>query len=281
MPVIHSRADWGAQPPKRASKLDPSRIGIVDVHWPGSKGHLARDRAGVAKALRDWQSFHMGKPPKGRGWSDIAYNIAVDLSGEVWELRGWDAVDGGVASRSDDVTILLVMGDQDQMTDAMKTSVLWAMGEFERRLGRKLRRTHHGALTQTDCPGPEATAWSRAGFPAPNTNNIQEDDMPLSDDDLKKIFNTVWNGGPGLDLIPQHAEGGGAWPSTILGAATARIAQQIAPLRGEIAGLTTALQSITAGQGLDLDAVKKAVAAAVAESLAGLDADVTLTVKEA
>ena len=105
--------------------------------------------------------------------------------------------------------------------------------------------------------------------------------MPLNDDDLKKIFNVVWNGAPGLDLIPQYAEGGGAWPATILGAATARVAQQVAPLRGEIAGLTTALQSITAGQGLDLDAVKQAVAAAVAESLAGLDADVTLTVKEA
>ena len=279
MPVIHSRADWGAQPPKRSAKLTPSKIGIVDVHWPGSKGHLARDRAGVAAALRGWQAFHM----KTRGWSDIAYNIGVDLSGEVWELRGWDAVDGGVASRSDDVTILLIMGDQDQMTDAMKTSVLWVMAEWERRLGRELRRTHHGALTQTDCPGPEATAWSRAGFPAPNatTPTIQEDDMPLSDDDLKKIYSTVWNGGPGMGLIPQHAEGGGAWPATILGAATARIAQQIAPLRGEIAGLTTALQSITAGQGVDLDAVKQAVAAAVAESLAGLDADVTLTVKEA
>ena len=37
---------------------------------------------------RGWQTFHM----KTRGWSDIAYNIAVDLAGEVWELRGWDAV---------------------------------------------------------------------------------------------------------------------------------------------------------------------------------------------
>ena len=154
MPVIHSRADWGAQPPKRSAKLNPSKIGIVDVHWPGSTGHLARDRAGVAAALRGWQTFHM----KTRGWSDIAYNIGVDLAGEVWELRGWDAVDGGVASRSDDVTILLIMGDQDQMSDAMKTSVLWVMAEWERRLGRELRRTHHGALTQTDCPGPEATA---------------------------------------------------------------------------------------------------------------------------
>ena len=278
-PVIHPRADWGARAATRASKLTPSKIGIVDVHWPGSKGRLARDRPGVAKALRGWQDYHMN----GHGWSDIAYNLAVDLSGEVWELRGWDAVDGGVASRSDDVTILLIMGDQDQMTDAMKTSTLWVMAEWERRLGRKLRRTHHSALTQTDCPGPEATAWSRAGFPAPNTTapTIQEDDMPLSDDDLKKIYSTVWNGGPGMDLIPQHAEGGGAWPSTILGAATARIAQQVAPLRGEIAGLTAALQSITGGQGLDLDAVKQAVAAAVAESLAGLDADVTLTIKGA
>ena len=227
MPVIHSRADWGAQPPKRSAKLNPSKIGIVDVHWPGSKGHLARDRAGVAAALRGWQAFHM----KTRGWSDIAYNIGVDLAGEVWELRGWDAVDGGVASRSDDVTILLIMGDQDQMSDAMKTSVLWVMAEWDRRFGRKLRRTHHSALTGTDCPGPEATAWSKAGFPAPTTNapTIQEDDMPLNDDDLKKIFNVVWNGAPGLDLIPQYAEGGGAWPATILGAATARVAQQVAP----------------------------------------------------
>ena len=103
--------------------------------------------------------------------------------------------------------------------------------------------------------------------------------MPLSDDDLKKIYSTVWNGGPGMGLIPQHAEGGGAWPSTILGAATARIAQQIAPLRGEIAGLTTALQSITAGQGLDLDAVKKAVSAPAARSLPAPDATVPLTIK--
>ena len=178
------------------------------------------------------------------------------------------------------MTILLIMGDQDQMTDAMKTSVLWVMGEFERRLGRKLRRTHHGALTGTDCPGPEATAWSKAGFPAPTTNapTIQEDDMPLNDDDLKKIFNVVWNGAPGLDLIPQYAEGGGAWPATILGAATARVAQQVAPLRGEIAGLTAALTSLAAGQGLDPEAVKAAVSEAVSGALKSLKADVTLEV---
>jgi hypothetical protein len=325
MPVIHSRADWGAQPPKRSAKLDRSKIGIVDVHWPGSKGHLARDRAGVAAALRGWQTFHM----KTRGWSDIAYNIGVDLAGEVWELRGWDAVDGGVASRGDDVTILLVMGDQDQMTDAMKSSTLWVMAEWERRLGRKLRRTHHSALAQTDCPGPEATAWSRAGFPAPNTTTtptIQEDDMPSADDVVDALLSrTITRQGLAADdpRASQPISIGAifAWLDAMigqaisspdrlldtqiiregLGAGDPRAGQPItvrtllawsdamhgqtqtavAAARGEIAGLTAALQSITTGQGLDLDAVKKAVAAAVAESLAGLDADVTLTIKGA
>lgn len=326
MPVIHSRADWGAQPPKRASKLNPAKIGIVDVHWPGSKGRLARDRAGVAKALRGWQAFHMAaEADGGRGWSDIAYSVAVDLAGEVWELRGWDAVDGGVASRGDDVTILLVMGDQDQMTDAMKSSTLWVMAEWERRLGRKLRRTHHSALAQTDCPGPEATAWSRAGFPAPNTNT-QEEDMPSADDVVDALLSrTITRQGLAADdpRASQPISIGTilAWLDAMigqaisspdrlldtqiiregLGAGDPRAGQPItvrtllawsdamhgqtqtavAAARGEIAGLTAALQSITAGQGLDLDVVKTAVAAAVAESLAGLDADVTLTIKGA
>ena len=276
MPVIHSRADWGAQPPKRSAKLTPSKTGIVDVHWPGSKGHLARDRAGVAAALRGWQIFHM----KTRGWSDIAYNIAVDLAGEVWELRGWDAVDGGVASRSDDVTILLIMGDQDQMTDVMKSSTLWVMAEWERRLGRKLRRTHHSALTQTDCPGPEATAWSKAGFPAPNTT--QEEDMPTADDVVDALLSrTITRQGLAADDPragqPITVRTLLAWSDAMHGQTQAAVAAA----RGEIAGLTAALQSITTGQGLDLDVVKKAVAAAVAESLAGLDADVTLTIKGA
>ena len=255
-PVIHPRADWGARAATRASKLTPSKIGIVDVHWPGSKGRLARDRPGVARALRGWQDYHMN----GHGWSDIAYNIAVDLAGEVWELRGWDAVDGGVASRSDDVTILLVMGDQDQMTDAMKTSVLWAMGEFERRLGRKLRRTHHGALTQTDCPGPEATAWSKAGFPAPTTNNIQEDDMPSLDEIRQVVREEAGWQGPGAPMIANLYSGGSEWPATALGALQRRlVAESLGPI------LAAAISAV--GEGLDGDQIAAKVQASVTVAL--------------
>ena len=255
-PVVHPRADWGARAATRASKLNPSKIGIVDVHWPGSKGRLARDRPGVAKALRGWQDYHMN----GHGWSDIAYNIAVDLAGEVWELRGWDAVDGGVASRSDDVTILLVMGDQDQMTDAMKSSVLWVMGEFDRRFGRKLRRTHHGALTQTDCPGPEATAWSKAGFPAPTTNNIQEDDMPSLDEIRQVVREEAGWQGPGAPMIANLYSGGSEWPATALGALQRRlVAESLGPI------LAAAISAV--GEGLDGDQIAAKVQASVTVAL--------------
>lgn len=172
MPTIHARSEWTRRAPTRTTPLKPGTIGIVDLHWPASKGRIGGDRNRIISALQGWQRMHMD----GKGWSDIAYNVGVDLNGDVWVLRGWDVQDGGVAGRSDDVTILAIMGSADTVTDAMKRSILWAMDEHERRRGRTLRRTYHGALKSTDCPGPALTAWARAGFPAPTTT-IQEEDM--------------------------------------------------------------------------------------------------------
>lgn len=188
-PTIHARREWTSVAPASSTRVHWPSIRIVDIHWPGTKGRIARDKASIARALEGWRRFHV----TGRGWRDIAYNVAVDLNGDVWVLRGWDVQDGGVANRSDDVTILLIMGDADKMTDPMKRTVLWAMGEFERRKGGALRRTHHGALQSTTCPGPEATAWSRAGFPPPppiTTPIIEEDPMPTP----AEIAHAVWQG---------------------------------------------------------------------------------------
>ena len=165
-PVIHPRSAWTDAPPV-TDRVSWPKIRIVDIHWPASAGRIARDTASIVAALRGWRKFHTDPKPKGRGWRDIAYNMAVDLNGDVWVLRGWDVVDGGVAGRSDDVTILLIMGQGDRMTDAMKRSTLWVMREFERRKGGQLTRSYHGALQATSCPGPEATAWAKAGFPLP------------------------------------------------------------------------------------------------------------------
>lgn len=107
--------------------------------------------------------------------------------------------------------------------------------------------------------------------------DIQEDDMPLSDQDLDRIYQRVWFGGSGLPLIGQRLEGGGAWPETILGALTDRIVrQQVAPLRGELAGLSTAVGQLATSQGLDPAAIRDAVRQAVSEAVASIETTVTV-----
>lgn len=171
--IIHARSEWTRRAPTRTSPLRPGTVRIVDVHWPASAGKIGTDRSRIIAALQGWQRMHMDD----KRWSDIAYNVGVDLNGDVWLLRGWDVQDGGVAGRSDDVTVLAIMGAGDKVTTAMQESILWAMAEHERRRGRRLIRTYHGALKSTDCPGPALTQWAKAGFPAPTTTQ-KEDAMP-------------------------------------------------------------------------------------------------------
>lgn len=176
-PTIHPRSAWTSVAPTGVTRVSWPSIKIVNIHWPGRTGVIPRDRAAIVRALEAWRRYHMSD----RGWRDIAYNVAVDLNGDVWVLRGWDVQDGGVAGRSDDVTILLVMGTGDKMTDAMKRSTLWCMREFERRKGGQLLRSWHGALSSTSCPGPEATAWGRAGFPAPAADPLVHKEPVMPD----------------------------------------------------------------------------------------------------
>ena len=243
-PTIHTRSEWTRRAARGVTRLSWPSIRVVDIHWPARAGRISRDLGSIKRALLSWQRFHMDT----RGWRDIAYNVAVDLNGDVWELRGWDVQDGGVAGRSDDVTILLVMGDKDTMTDAMKWSVLWAMGEFERRKGGALRRSYHGALSSTSCPGPEATRWARAGFPPPAitaqtpTITTKEDDMPA----------------PELIAAMEAANPGFGWS----GRNDAANNKAIGELLANVAALT---ELVAADGDVSVDTIKAAVADALSE----------------
>lgn len=250
-PTIHPRSAWTSVAPTGITRVSWPSIKIVNIHWPARTGTIARDRTSIVRALEAWRRFHMSD----RGWRDIAYNVAVDLNGDVWILRGWDVQDGGVAGRSDDVTILLVMGTGDKMTDAMKRSTLWAMREFERRKGGQLVRSYHGALQSTSCPGPEATAWAKAGFPAPAPTTTPEEPEMITAEDRAAIANDVlWT------LVGfRPANNRNLWDSD------AHLLVQQGQLAGQVAGLTAALGQVSAGQPIDADAIKVAVTDALAE----------------
>lgn len=165
------RSAWGARTSRGAVALSMSAVDGVALHWPGmakpinAVGDIGKRR--VASALRGWQAYHMD----GRGWSDIAYQIAVDQAGRAWTLRGLNIRsgangDGSVNRRYG--AILLVLGPGEQPTDAMKTTVHGVVADFRKRFpGSRTKPYGHGEVRPdgTDCPGPAArSAISRGDF---------------------------------------------------------------------------------------------------------------------
>lgn len=116
------------------------------------------------------------------------------------------------------------------------------------------------------------------GDPATGTKPKEWYEMPIPNEDLKKIYDAVWFGAPGAKLIPRRYEKGGEWPEATLGSMTDRIIrQQLAPMRSEIAsanaqikGLVGAVSALAKGEPFD-----------EAKLLAGVQAAATAGVKEA
>lgn len=163
-----SRADWGARAAKSVSKLDWGRVKHLIVHYPARTAPVGTDERTIKAALRGWQDYHMNA----KGWTDIAYSVAVDQAGRVWELRGWDRRDGATSGMGGvSLSILIVVGNQEPLSDALKQGVLRVMAEGNRR-APGAKRGWHQQYVQTSCPGAEAIAWGRAGFPAPTAEPL-------------------------------------------------------------------------------------------------------------
>ena len=95
---------------------------------------------------------------------------------------------------------------------------------------------------------------------------------------LDGIPNRVWGIGSGKDapMISRRFEKGKEYPETTLGSLTDRIVrQQLVPLRGEVAGLSKAIEQLAAGRGVDPEEIKAAVAAGVDEALGSLEVTVS------
>lgn len=180
--VYLPRSAWNAAPAKAGpGPLTPSRVRGVVVHWPGSGEDDSFDgRAEVAAALRGWQRFHQEE----RGWSDIAYQVAVDQAGRAWNLRGLRTQSG--ANGDDDLNeeygaILLVLVAGEEPTAEMKATVRNVVLDFRDLYGDDAAeiRPHSAVRPEgTDCPGPLARAAIARGDFEPWADHPEED--PLS-----------------------------------------------------------------------------------------------------
>lgn len=167
------RSAWNAAPVHGTPvALQTVNLKGVALHYPAMGARTLLTQTSVAAALRGWQDYHMAPKPKGRGWSDIAYQVAVDQAGRKWNLRGLTTRSG--ANGNDPANeaygaILLVVGDDEEPTGAMVQATQEVIRDWRRLFPKATEiQTHNAVRTRykgegTDCPGTHVTRLIAAG----------------------------------------------------------------------------------------------------------------------
>jgi hypothetical protein len=147
---------------------------------------------GVFSALRGWQDFHMD----GKGWSDIAYQLAIDSSGNRYELRGLATTSG--ANGDLDVNqrfgaVLLILAPGEPVSDAMAAQARRVVAEHRSLFPRSDRLVGHSDIRPepTECPGPVAHAALRAGRFDPQEELTMDKEVRAAFDELKAEIGEV------------------------------------------------------------------------------------------
>ncbi len=170
-----TRDQIGLRKPEGRRLLVPSHVENTAFHYPGTPKPInavgAAGLARVCSALRGWQAYHMDT----RGWSDIAYCVAVDQVGRKYDLRGirvQSAANGNQDVNERFGAVLLVLGNDEVPSAAMAKAAGEVTQDYRAVFTRIPKRpTWHGAVRpggtasdpSTDCPGKQAIAQIKAG----------------------------------------------------------------------------------------------------------------------
>lgn len=190
-----ARDGWTRVPrPAKLTPLDGGELRGIALHWTGSESPLGPNPtiAATARRLEAYRLLHTLPEPKGRGWSDCAYNVAIDAAGRVFDIRGIghrSAANGDAAVNRTHGAVLLMLGRGDVPSQAMLDALRsWRRVVWLRRWPAATAVVGHRDLHQTACPGDVAYALVRSGRivtdPAPTH---LEDPMALSDADVERI----------------------------------------------------------------------------------------------
>lgn len=175
-PTYLARTAWRARLARPGpGPLHVDQVDGVALHWPGMADPLD-SFTDVAAALRGWQSYHLDD----KGWSDIAYQVAVDQAGRAWTLRGLRTKSGanGDAEMNDRYgAILLIVAPGEQPSPALLATTRAVITDFRRLYpGANAIRPHSAVRPEpTDCPGDAIRAAIARGDFTPS---------PLEDIDM-------------------------------------------------------------------------------------------------
>jgi hypothetical protein len=158
-----TRAQWGARTPKATTPMVAAEVVGIAVHWPAMEKPL-RGTDAIERAIRGWQNYHMD----GHGWSDIAYQVAIDQDGNVYELRGLKT--RSAANGDEDVNrhygaILLILAPGEKPSAEMIAATRGQVEKHRALFPKSTKIVGHGQIRPepTSCPGPAAQAAIDAG----------------------------------------------------------------------------------------------------------------------
>lgn len=150
-----TRSQWGARPARSGpGRLDPRQVRGMVLHWPAMKEQL-HDVKAVCAALRSWQAYHMDT----HGWSDIAYQEAIDQRGNTYVLRGlWkqSAANGDTDVNEEFGALLLVLAPGEKPSAAMLRTLRRRLARHREVFPRSVNIYGHNDVRPepTACPGP-------------------------------------------------------------------------------------------------------------------------------
>jgi hypothetical protein len=159
-----SRQEWGALPPRKVTKRDPSTLSGVAVHWFG-KPSAAKSHDGCAALLRGVQQGHMAPGGLGAadGANDIAYNHAVCPHGFAFTLRGFGVqtgANGNTRANQEYAAIVYMGGEKDgrPVTEEALPVIAEVIRMWQAKGAGPLVKPH-GFFTGSTCPGPALRDW--------------------------------------------------------------------------------------------------------------------------
>lgn len=159
--TIHSREEWHARDPRLRTPQELHDIKEFFVHWPGgdprSWKHV-NTVAEIKQTLRSFQDYHMDH----NGWSDIGYTYLlapergkIQTSDTLWRARGPHWVPASQLNHnSGTVSVCVLMGPDDNLTEATKRRLRSLHRHVEKIAGRNVAWRGHCEVFGTECPGP-------------------------------------------------------------------------------------------------------------------------------
>jgi hypothetical protein len=235
--TVHPRSDWTGVRAADSNPFTPSEIRGTVIHWNGP--------AVPRSALTDPRNYLEGVRryhTSTKGWSDIAYNLAVDQTGDVWVLRGLDhrsAANGGTTVNARYVAVLAILGQGQEPTAAVLAGLRQAAGMVRDRYPHAPAVLGHVDVRPepTACPGPHLSRAIDRGDLNPTGADVELDDrIKISDDEdrsvrhiLRTLFTDAREIKARLDALEQRpATGGGVDAGVIARANAAELAARLA-----------------------------------------------------